>query len=93
MNLGELYKQAKEESLKRPTPTASSGKAEKIKKAVVDLAKQVNERELLASAAYQAVKKALEPQGIKIERAYFMQVMKKAFKLEKKDGRIFIKIQ
>jgi len=89
-----LYKNAKEESLKRAMPGKASGKAEKVRKPVKEIAMKTGEKKLLAAAAYQAVKAALAEQGLKIERTYFMQVVKKAFKLEKtQDGRVLIVIE
>jgi len=93
VDIASLYKQAKEESMKRPTPGTSSGKAERIRKMVKEIAQKTGERKLLASAVYQAVRAALAEQNVKVERSYFMQVVKRGFKLEKQNGRIYIVVQ
>lgn len=93
IDIVELYKQAKEESIKRGTPGGDGKKAELIRQLVRQLADKTGEKELLAAAAYHAVKQALEAKGMQIQRSYFTQIVNRSFETVKKEGRVYILVK
>ena len=93
IDIVKLYKEAKEESMKRPMPGTASGKAERVRKLVKEIARKTGEKKLLLSAVYQAVRAALAQQNIKVERTYFQQVVKRSFKVVKENGRLYIVVE
>jgi hypothetical protein len=87
MNIADLYKEAEEKA----SASAPKGeKAEKIRTMVQDIGKKLKQEELVLSAAYQAVKKALG-EGEKLDRSYFQSTIERKFETRKdEEGKLII---
>ncbi|MCK4518380.1 hypothetical protein KAT92_06390 [Candidatus Babeliales bacterium] len=87
----ELYKELEAEGLKRNVGRGE--KAEKVRGYVRDIAKQTGSDKLLLSATWKVTKDIItekDPDG-KLDRAYFTQVVDKAWETEKDDtGHLWI---
>jgi len=91
INIVELYQEAKKESLERAAPAQRGGKAEEVRKIVLEISRESGEKKLLAAAVYRVVKTIFEQRGEKLDRPYFTQIVKKKpFQLVTENGRQYI---
>ena len=89
----DLYKELEAEGLKRNVGRGE--KAEKVRGLVRDIAKQIKQDKLLLSATWKVTKDmiaAKDPEA-KLDRAYFTQVVDKAWETEKdQTGHLWIRM-